>query len=166
MKAAAEYAKLVELMEWIDQRTSGGKLPADERSMLTIGCLDVAIEHQAAIALLHSSELYGSVLALLRSLAESLVRGLWFLHCATDEQLKKFKMGKLDKKFSELIVEIEAKMDMPNGVLFGFKTTAWSASNDFTHAGFLQVSRRHSPGRVEGNYSEGELAKASVARME
>ena len=77
MKAAAEHAKLLELMAWIDQRTSGVTLPADERSMLAGGCLDVAIEHQVAIALLHTSELHGSELALLRVLAESLVRGLW-----------------------------------------------------------------------------------------
>ncbi|WP_408733226.1 DUF6988 family protein, partial [Burkholderia cepacia] len=56
---------------------SGLTLPADERSQLAIGCLDVTLEHQAAIALLHSSELYGSMMALLRVLSESLVRGLW-----------------------------------------------------------------------------------------
>lgn len=160
MKAVAEHAKLLEVMAWIDERASGVTLPADERSLLAIGCLDVAIEHQAAIALLHSSELYGSELALLRVLAESLVRGLWLLQCADDEQLQKFKRGKLDKTFSELITEIESSMGTPNGVLSAFKASAWTALNGFTHTGFHQVSRRHSPGRVEGNYSEDELTKA------
>lgn len=160
MKAAAEHSKLLELIAWIDQRTSGLTLPADERSMLAIGCLDVAIEHQAAIALLHKSELHGSELALLRVLAESLVRGLWLLLCATDKQLQKFKNGKLDRTFAELIADVEAKMGTPNGVLSGFKATAWDALNGFTHTGFHQVSRRHSPRRVEGNYSENELANA------
>ncbi|MFN7506695.1 MAG: DUF6988 family protein, partial [Limnobacter sp.] len=41
-----------------------------------------------------------------------------------------------------------------------FKATAWTALNGFTHTGFHQGSRRHSPGRVEGNYCEVELAKA------
>jgi len=160
MKAAAEHANLLEVMAWIDERASGVTLPADERSLLAIGCLDVAIEHQAAIALLHSSELYGSELALLRVLAESLVRGLWLLQCADDGQLQKFKKGKLDKTFAELVAEIEISMGTPNGVLSAFKATAWTALNGFTHTGFHQVSRRHSPGRVEGNYSEDELAKA------
>ncbi len=70
MKAGTEHAKLLELMMWIDENTSGVTLPADERSLLAIGCFDIALEHQAAIALLHSSELYGSALALLRVLTE------------------------------------------------------------------------------------------------
>ena len=160
MQAITEHANLLELMAWIDQHTSGVTLPADERSMLAIGCFDVAIEHQAAIALLHSSELYGSAFALLRVLAESLVRGLWLLHCATDEQLQKFKRGKIDQTFGELIVELETNWGTPNGVLSGFKATAWSALNGFTHTGFHQVSRRHTPGRVEANYAEYALAKA------
>lgn len=32
--------------------------------------------------------------------------------------------------------------------------------NGFTHTGFIQVSRRHKPGRVEANYEEAELAQA------
>ncbi len=145
---------------WIDQHTSGLTLPADERSLLAIGCFDVALEHQAAIALLHSSELYGSALALLRVLTESLVRGLWLSECATDAQLQRFKKGSLNKKFAEFVTEIETKIGTPNGVLSGFKATAWTALNGFTHTGFHQVSRRHSPGKVEGNYLEEELAKA------
>ncbi|MFN7505105.1 MAG: DUF6988 family protein, partial [Limnobacter sp.] len=117
MKAAAEHAKLLEVMAWIDERASGVTLPADERSLLAIGCLDVTIEHQAAIAVLHSSELYGSELALLRVLAESLVRGLWLLQCADDVQLQKFKKGKLNKSFADLIAEIESSIGTPNGVL-------------------------------------------------
>jgi hypothetical protein len=50
-------------------------------------------------------------------------------------------------------------MKTPNGVLSGFKSTAWVALNGFTHTGFHQVSRRHVFGRVEGNYSEDELSK-------
>jgi hypothetical protein len=115
---------------------------------------------QLSIALLHSSELHGSELALLRVLAESLVRGLWLLQCADDAQLQKFKKGKIDKTFAELIVEIESSMGTLDGVLSAFKATAWTALNGFTHTGFHQVSRRHSLGRVEGSYSEDELAKA------
>jgi hypothetical protein len=160
MKAPLEHASLVELMSWIDQHTSGITLRADERSMLAVGCFDMTLEHQAAIALLHSSELPGSTLALLRVLTESLVRGLWLLHCATDDQLAKFKRGRIDKEFKELISEFEAKIGTPQGVLSGFKDRAWEAMNGFTHTGFVQVSRRHAVGRVEANYPEHELAQA------
>ena len=91
MKATAEHTKLLEVVAWIDRRTTNLPLPADERSLISVGCFDVAIEHQAAIALLHSSELYGSEMALLRVLAESLVRGMWLLQCATDSDLQKIQ---------------------------------------------------------------------------
>ena len=160
MLAAREHAELVELIAWIDGHTSGITLPADERSMLAIGCFDVAIEHQAAIALLCASALYGSAFSLLRVLAESLVRGLWLLLCASEAELQKFKKATLQKTFNQFVEEVEDKMGTPSGVLSGFKATAWNALNGFTHTGFHQVSRRHAPGRVEASYPEHEVAKA------
>ena len=91
MQATTEHAALVDLIQWIDDHTAGLTLPTDERSQLAVGCFDVALEHQAAITLLHSSELYGSMLAMLRVLSEALVRGLWLNGCATDAELAKFK---------------------------------------------------------------------------
>jgi|ERR1019366_9498685 hypothetical protein len=160
MQAASEHEELVQLIAWIDQYTSGLSFSTDDRTMLALGCFDVAIEHQAAIALLSGVSLHGSAFALLRVLAESLVRGLWLLSCATEVELAKFKRGKLDKTFTTLINEFESKIGTPLGVLTNFKATAWDALNGFTHTGFHQVSRRHSPGRVEGSYPELEVAKA------
>ncbi len=160
MQAAVEHQRLVDLIAWIDCNASGVTLPADERTMLAVGCFDVAIEHQAAIALLGSSALHGSSFALLRVLAESLVRGLWLLHCATEHELGAFKKGALDKTFATLVRDFEAHIGTPSGVLSGFKATAWNALNGFTHTGFHQVSRRHTSGRVEGTYPDHEVAKA------
>lgn len=131
MQAPREHAELLSLIAWIDEHTSGLSLPADERHMLAVGCFDVTLEHQDAIALLHSSELPGSTLALLRVLAESLVRGLWLLHCASESELQKFKRGKLDKSFQTLIEEFETKIGETNAVLSGFKNRAWNAMNGF-----------------------------------
>ena len=161
MKAAAEHAKLSELIIWIDQNTSNVELPADERSLMAIGCFDIALEHQASIAMLYSYKHYGSALALLRPLAESLVRGLWLLQCATEKDLKVFKKDNDDRAFgfSKLIRDIETNTGTPSGVLSAFRAASWSTLCSFTHTGFHQVSRRHSPGKVEENYSEAELAK-------
>ncbi len=152
MHAPREHAELVELIEWIDWHTSGISLPADERSMLAVGCFDVTLEHQAAYALLHSSQLYGSALALLRSLTESLVRGLWLLHCADEADLARFRRGVVKHEFQQLVDAFEAKIGTGPGVLSDFKARAWKAMNGFTHTGFVQVSRRHKPGLVEANY--------------
>ena len=160
MKSVREHAALVELIAWIDEHTSGLTLPADERAMLAAGCFDVALEHQAAIALLHSSALHGSMLALLRVLTESLVRGLWLLQCASEAEMQKFKNGRVDKTFDQIVVEVETAIDDPRGVLSGFKESAWKAMNGFTHTGFSQVTRRHAPGLVGANYPDEEIVQA------
>lgn len=157
MLAEAEFTELCELIRWIDDHTAGLSLPADERTQVAVGCFDVALEHQAAITLLHSSELYGSVLAMLRVISEAVVRGLWLHECATEAELKRFKKGRLDKTFDSLVREYEEKIGTPSGVLSGFKLSAWAQMNDFTHTGFLQVSRRHKPGRVEATYPSQDL---------
>ena len=160
MQASAEHAALLDVVRWIDDHTAGLTLPADERSQLAIGCFDVALEHQAAITLLHSAELYGSTLSLLRVLSEALVRGLWLHACANEAELEKFKKGRLEKSFATLIREHEDHIGTPSGVLTGFKLSAWTQMNDFTHTGFLQVSRRHKPGRVEAAYPDQDLTNA------
>jgi hypothetical protein len=160
MKATREHSELCDLIIWIQQHAADVELPSDERSLLAIGCLDVALEHMASIALLHSSELYGSELALLRCETEALVRGLWLLHCANAEDLTRFKNGKVKQDFQELIDAFEAKIGDGPGVLSGLKERAWKAMNGFTHTGFVQVSRRHTPGYVAENYEESELAQA------
>lgn len=158
--AAHEHQRLVELVMWIDENTSGLSFPTDDRTMLAIGCFDIAIEHQDSIAILVGASRHGSAFALLRILAESLVRGLWLHACATNEQLAKFKRGKFEKKFGELVEEYEVKIGTPFGVMSQFKASAWNTLNGFTHTDFHQVSRRHSPGRLEGNYSDEEIADA------
>ncbi len=160
MKAAREHSELVSLIHWIDETASGIELPGDERSMLAVGCFDVALEHQAAIALLHSNELYGSALVLLRSETEALVRGLWLLHCATGADIERFHRGTVNQTFAELVKAVEAKIGDDLGVLSRFKQRAWNAMNGFTHTGFVQVARRHRPGLVQENYEDIELAQA------
>ena len=155
-----EHTALIEVIKWIDERLGGIELPTDERSMLVVGCFDVSIEHQAAVALLFSSGLYGSMFALLRVLTESLIRGLWLLHCATDVELSQFKKDRIDKDFGALINEVEVSIGVTTPILSNLKTTAWKAMNGFTHTGFIQVSRRHGEGIVGPNYPDDELKQA------
>lgn len=160
MQAATERAKLAALVEWIAEKTDDVNLPSDERSLIAIGCLDMTLEHQRSYELLHRNGHYGSALALLRCLSESLVRGLWLLHCATEAELDRFKKDRLEKSFQALIDEYEAKKGNGTTTLSDFKRNAWNALNGFTHTGFNQVARRHKPGLVEPNYDEEELAKS------
>ncbi|WP_150430005.1 hypothetical protein [Dechloromonas sp. CZR5] len=159
MSSKTEQAKLIALIHWIDQTTGGLSLPADEKSMIAAGCFDVVLEHQAAIAALYSVGLNGSLLAILRVLAESLIRGLWLTHAATERDIHRFKKGKLPS-IKEMIDAFESTIDTPNGVLSRFKETGWNALCGFTHTGFNQITRRHSPGLIGSNYADSEIAKA------
>jgi hypothetical protein len=61
-----EFRQQVELAEWIQQHFSRS-YPVDKKGNLALACFDLAIEHHAAICVLHSSGLYGSLYALLQS---------------------------------------------------------------------------------------------------
>lgn len=156
MSAAEQHEQLLKQMAWLDTLTAGLALPADERALMVLGCIDVATEHQAAIALLYKTELYGSAFALLRVLMESVVRGMWLRRCATDSQVAKFKKGDIGRKFGEFIADLEPTLGTTT-LFSSLKNRAWTAMNGFTHTGFHQVSRRHSPGKVQPNYSEEDI---------
>lgn len=149
MQVAQEHAALVEVVLWIDEHTAGLEFETDERKLIALACFDLVLEHQAAMAELHSLHLYGSSLALLRVLVEALVRGLWLLKCASESELKKFKRGDLEKSFATLIQEVETAIGEKSGILSRFKKSAWSSLNGFTHTGFNQVTRRRRLPRFE-----------------
>ena len=48
---------------WISEQTSGMLLPAGLRARMALGCLDLAIEHQAGICALAEQALWGPVFA-------------------------------------------------------------------------------------------------------
>ena len=162
MTPTEEHAALVELIGWSDRNRGDQELPADERSMLAIGCFDVVLETQAAVAVLFTSGLNAPMFALLRVITEALVRGLWLLHCATEAELSKFKRGKIDLEFGELIGRVESQIGVTVPTLSNLKANAWAALNGFTHTGFVQVSRRHRPGNVGANYPESELGQSQA----
>lgn len=70
------------------------------------------------------------MLSLFRPLSEAVVRGLWILHCASDQELEKFeKKKKLDKHFGELIQDVENKIGDDLKTLSKLKNNAWVAMN-------------------------------------
>ncbi len=157
MQPSQPFEDLCHLIKWIDELTAGLTLPGDRRTSISAACMDVALEHQGAIVLLYQSQLYGSTLALLRLLAEAVTRGMWLHSCATEDQLNRYLKDKFDKTFNDMVLEVEAQMNVTGGFLSSMKQSFWKDLNAFTHTGFGQVSRRYSNGRIEGNYSHQDL---------
>lgn len=144
-----------DVVAWINATSTGIEISSDKRSQIASACFDVAIEHQAAIALLADAELYGSMLALFRVCKEAQVRGLWLFFCASEHAISRFEKGKIDKSFGELVKEIEENLGV--SALSNLKEKAWSAMNDFTHTGYIQVTRRHAPERLGSNYPDSDI---------
>jgi hypothetical protein len=159
MNLEAKLSALRNLVRWIDDNTRGIEIDGDRKQQIACACFDTAIEHQAAIALLCDYQLFGSVHAMMRILVEAVTRGLWILHCATDAELGRFEQGRIDKSFGVLTAEIEAAIGAYKPTLSQMKSNAWRAMNDFTHTGYIQVTRRYGEGTLGPNYPQEDLLK-------
>jgi hypothetical protein len=160
MNLAGAIQQANDSIQWLDRQTDGVALNANRRTLLAAGCLDMAVEHQKAITLLIENKLSGSALSLVRLLFESYIRGLWLKYCATDSDLERFSQDKDIGKFSDILAAVEQNEGYKSGILSQAKLRSWQTMNSFTHTGISQVSRRHSEGYVEANYSDDELIEA------
>lgn len=151
----AELKLAEEVVDGVKRVLSKHKFSDDEWSTTVIAFIAQGIEPHAAILLLLRSRLLGSGFALVRSLVEILVRGVWMTACATDAQVKKFReQDNLDLTFGEMSDAI----DKACGIDFfhDFKTRSWDALNSYTHTGILQLGRRFTGDNLEPSYKDGE----------
>jgi hypothetical protein len=153
--AKAAFEELCSVIGWIDARSDIVNYPGEPVRMIAGACLDMALEHQAAIAELAGKELYGSASALLRASIEAYVRGVWFWRCATKKEIRRFETrDKIDKEFGQLVEEIERKLGSKQTVLSRMKSLHWKALCSFAHTGYHQVTRRYTAGLLKPNYTE------------
>ena len=113
------------LIQWEDKKIDGQEFKVDGRRELVASSLDVALEHQKAIILLISKKYYGSAFSLIRIIFETYVRSLWLNYCATEQDLEDFKINKLQKKFYQLISDVEKIEGYKGGTLSKAKKAGW-----------------------------------------
>ena len=145
------------IAEWLHTKIDGVAISNDEKTRAAAGCFDTALEHQVAISILIENMLYGSAFALARSVFEAYIRGMWLAKCATDKEVKDFLSNKFDRKFYELIADIEKLDGYSNGVLSKAKKAGWSILNGFTHTGSEQVLRRNTENYIEPDYTPEDI---------
>jgi len=149
--------KAFELHHWIIKNLDGLEVSRERRALLSVSCYDTVIEHHIGISTLLKSNINGSAFALVRPLFETFVRGVWLRHCATEDEIDKYVSDRLDKKFYQLIEEVEKLESFRDGVLSGLKESAWKAMNSYTHGGIQQVGRRSKDAYIEPDYSDEEV---------
>ena len=151
----AELKSAEETVLEVKRVLNKGKFPDDERTMLVVAFVDQGIEHHAAILFLMRSGFDGSAFALTRSVTEILVRGVWMLGCATDEQVKKFvKHDKIEQTFGELSEAVDKTAGLE--YFSEFKKHSWDTLNSYAHTGMLQIGRRFHGDKLTPSYTDTE----------
>lgn len=145
------------LVERLALKIEGLEFPASDRNRLAAACFHQALEHHEAIVVLARRRLFGSMMALVRPMFEIYIRGIWLNLCASNKGLEKFQNGKLDRKFAELINDIESHDGYSVGVLSNVKKSSWPEMNDYTHGGALQVIRRITPDSIASDYADEQI---------
>jgi hypothetical protein len=129
----------------------------DLRSRVVAACLAVSQQHHNSVLILLSRKppLESSSFALLRPLVESVIRGLWLNHVATDAQVDEYARSgtKLD------MASMMKKLDEVTGLNShqGLYKKNWSVLSAYTHTGELQVQRWLTTRHVEPKYSKEEV---------
>lgn len=115
------------------------------------GCL--ALEHSLAARSLIASDHLPSAFALFRPQFESLVRGIWLLHAASDGWIEKFnqpltiasaKHANEGPGLADMLKELESNPMAPGPIvaqLREFKETTWKPLNSYTHGGIHPLNR-------------------------
>jgi hypothetical protein len=163
MKVAAmneAQAELTSVVAWISDKTRGLPLPENRRARMALGCLEVAIEHQAGICVLAEQRLWVPVYALLRGMFQAFVRGVWLARCASEIQLDSFELAGLrGKPFRELVDDVERVLGHSRGVLSKLRTSSWAMFSDFTYAG-IDHAKRKGPDDERASYAAAETDQA------
>lgn len=146
-----------DLVRWLATQMNGVPMSATLRNRLAGACFSITQDHHSAIIVLLEQSLYASAFALVRSVLESYVRGLWLLHAATDEQLKKFSEGGEPPPIAAMLSAIEQDPTYQGGTLSRIKAESWNDMCSYAHTGSLQVIRWQSETAIEQNYAAEEV---------
>jgi hypothetical protein len=135
-----------------------GEYVRQNKNLLLMAYMDIALEHHEAIQLLVKAQLYGSAFALTRSLFDTIFRALWINACATENQIEEI-INRDDAKFprmGDMIAAIDERYS--TDVFFtSLKKRSWAAMCSYAHSGLLQITRRFTDDEVKPNYGDGEI---------
>jgi Family of unknown function (DUF6988) len=135
-----------------------GKYGRQDKSLLLMAYVDIALEHHEAIQRLIKSQLCGSAFALTRSLFDAVFRALWINACATEKQIQEVA-NRDDAKFpcmNQMVAMIDQRYSTDK-FFTSIKKRSWAAMCSYTHSGLLQITRRFTGDEVKPNYKDGEI---------
>ena len=130
---------------------SAGTLPASQRMIACSTLTSLVVSHGTSIKYLVAGGLYASAAALVRVQYETLVRALWVLYVASEDQAELMasdlteesaKRGNKIPMLSTMLDDIEIKAPhAPIELLKQFKIYSWKPLSSFVHGGIHAVNR-------------------------
>jgi hypothetical protein len=137
------------------QRHMQSLLPApDQRFVIAFQSGLLSLEHAVSALVLFEQGLFSSAIALTRPQFESLVRGIWLLHAASDNWVNKLsepltmesaKRANEGEGLAEMLKQLEANPTAPAAIvtqLREYKEVTWKAMNSYAHGGLHPLSRK------------------------
>lgn len=140
----------------------------------------LSLEHAISALVLFEQGLFSSAIALTRPQYESLVRGIWLLHAASENWVTKLsepltmesaKRANEGEGLTEMLKQLEAEPDAPAGIvaqLREFKEVAWKAMSSYTHGGFQRAvdlaTARDKLVQLEGEETPATLFSGFIGR--
>lgn len=149
MKSFLENTKAMALD--LEKALDSLSIPKEDSCLIPALFYSVTIEHHRSIIELVERKLIGSAAALMRSLFEAYVKGLWFSKCGNENDFKKLRADKFEKTFKTLVEEIEAVQGVGIGHV---KDEYWKSMNSLTHSGLFQLGHRMSENAIVSNFSD------------
>ena len=145
-----EIAK--ELETWIHEHTNEIDCPDNPGLTLLQQSQDIC----SALIILIGANLPGPAYALVRSMLDSYVRGLWLLNHASEEEIKMFLAGNELPGFKKLLDAIGNDEETGSAWIHKISEFNREAFHGFTHGGIEHVLRRIADHSIQPNYPEKE----------
>lgn len=122
------------------------------KSELVLNTFDIAFEHSKAISFLISKTLFTTALAVLRLQFDALVRQVWILHVASNEELEKLSSPLIESNANsinnwipsthEMLSAVQEKEPTLHKHLMQFKKYSSKALSSYVHSGFHAIARK------------------------
>lgn len=120
----------------------------------------LSLEHREVALLLTQKGARSSCFALVRSIFEAYMRGLWAAHCATDTELSDFLAGRYEPKLNTIVKKLGQVEGLKDGVFDQIRASGWEALCDYAHGGIRQVSRWVTAEGIFPQHSDEEVIEA------
>lgn len=160
---AGELARSETFWPWLTGHLHNRDFPKNRRDVFAMAMFQVAADHQATIVSAVRAVRFSSALALVRSLCEAVVMGMWIRHVASDDVLEAMAQGRctppsLDKLIKQLDkVNDRGFFDRP---MFDDVKPSLERMHAFTHGGLRHIASRYMGKRVGANYTPDDVVWA------